>query len=66
MVRKMEKDLWEIRTTLSNRKCRVFFTVWESYLILLHGFIKKDQKTPKEDLSIARKRRDDVLGGDKK
>jgi phage-related protein len=63
LVRKMEHDLWEIRTTLPRRKSRVLFTIWVSYLVLLHGFIKKEQKTPKEDLAVARKRRDDVLNG---
>jgi phage-related protein len=62
-VRKMEPDLWEVRTVLPQRKSRVLFTVWGSFLVLLHGFIKKDQKTPKEDLSLAKKRRDDVFRG---
>lgn len=31
-------------------------------MILLHGFIKKTQKLPKEDFDLAKKRRDLVLG----
>jgi len=63
LVRKMDTDLWEVRTNLPRRKSRVLFTVWGPFMVLLHGFIKKDQKTPQEDLDLARKRRNDVLRG---
>lgn len=57
LVRKLEEDLWEVRVTLDKRIARVLFTVREGALmLLLHGFIKKSQKTPKEDLDLARKR----------
>jgi phage-related protein len=60
-VTKLDKDLWEVRTDLNDRVCRVFFTVTEGVMILLHGIIKKEQKTPKQDLELAKKRRDFVL-----
>lgn len=63
LVRKMEADLWEIRTVLPQRKSRVLFTVSGRSMVLLHGFIKKDQKTPKEDLELARRRRNGVHKG---
>lgn len=45
-VRKMETDLWEVCSHLSGgRIARVFFTVGGSEMALLHGFIKKSQKT---------------------
>lgn len=51
------KGLWEIRTDLSNgRIARVFFCVHDSHMALLHGFIKKTQKTPDKELKIAVKR----------
>jgi phage-related protein len=56
LVRKMEKDLWEVRIHLDGRIARVFFTVHESVMILLHGFIKKSQLTSKEDLKLAKSR----------
>jgi phage-related protein len=57
LVRKLEEDLWEVRVTLDKRIARVLFTVREGVLmLLLHGFIKKSQKTSKEDLDLARKR----------
>ena len=48
------KGLWEIRTNLQNKKiARVMFCVHKGEMILLHGFIKKTQKTPKIELEIA-------------
>jgi phage-related protein len=59
LVRKLEPDLWEIRTRLTNRQiARIFFTVRRNQMALLHGFIKKAQKTPISDLKTARARRD--------
>ena len=55
-VRKLERDLWEVRIRLSDRVARVAFTVQDNVMVLLHGFIKKSQKTPAADLSVARKR----------
>jgi phage-related protein len=34
----------------------VLFTTAGPRMILLHGFIKKSQKTPKDDLELANKR----------
>jgi len=62
-VRKMDKDLWEIRTDLREGICRVFFTVWKKNMVLIHGIIKKSKKTPQQDLELAKKRRDMVLAG---
>ncbi len=62
-VRKLDKDLWEIRTDLQKGISRIFFTVWKKYMVLLHSIIKKTQKTPQQDLDLAKKRRDLVLAG---
>ena len=56
LVRKMEKDLWEIRVHLDGRIARVLFTVSNSKIILLHGFIKKSQATPQPELKLAKDR----------
>lgn len=53
LIRKIQKDLWEVRTTLDSGIARVFFTVEDEYMILLHGFIKKSQKTPQHELKTA-------------
>jgi phage-related protein len=56
LIRKLEADLWEIRSRLPYRIARVIFTVEGDTIVLLHGFIKKSQKTPVEDLQLARQR----------
>lgn len=56
LVRKLETDLWEVRSNLENKIARIIFTVVNSTIILLNGFIKKSKKTPKTDIELARKR----------
>ena len=56
LVRKLDKALWEIRSRLPTRIARVIFTTGECRMILLHGFIKKSQKTPQDDLQLAKTR----------
>lgn len=56
LVRKVDTDLWEVRSQLPNRIARVIFTVQNDHIVLLHGFIKKSQKTPTPDLNTAKKR----------
>jgi len=53
LVRKMDKDLWEVRIHLENRIARVLFTVSNGTIVLLHGFVKKSQATPQPDLKLA-------------
>jgi phage-related protein len=53
LVRKLKSDLWEVRVHLDERIARVVFTVLEGQAVLLHGFIKKSQKTPTTDLGTA-------------
>lgn len=58
-VRKLEADLWEVRIYLTHKQiARIFFTVDGAEMILLHGFIKKSQKTPASDLQLARTRQE--------
>ena len=47
------------------RICRIMFTVCENKMLLLHAFVKKTQKTPKEDMELGKKRRNLILGGGK-
>ena len=53
LVRSLRGGLWEIRIRLVNRIARVVFVVFEGNIVLLHGFIKKQQETPKADLQLA-------------
>jgi phage-related protein len=56
LVRKLEPGLWEKRSSLPSGVARIIFTVKDGAMILLHGFIKKSQKTPLDDLQLARDR----------
>jgi phage-related protein len=56
LVRKLEKNLWEVRTDITDGIARTIFTVVGKQMILLHAFVKKSQKTPKPELEMARKR----------
>ncbi|ADV84976.1 protein of unknown function DUF891 [Terriglobus saanensis SP1PR4] len=55
--RPLKDGLYEVRTNLTGGKiARVLFYIdVQSRMILLHGFIKKTQKTPDEDLDLARR-----------
>ncbi|MFM2344268.1 MAG: hypothetical protein RLZZ210_878 [Pseudomonadota bacterium] len=53
-----KKKIWEMRINLPNRIARVLFTISDNYIILLHGFIKKTNKTPKDDIDLALNRID--------
>ena len=56
LIRKLESGLWEVRSHIAQGVGRVIFTVGEGTMVLLHGFVKKSQKTPTADLATARKR----------
>ena len=56
VVDQIDGDVWEVRTRLSTRIARVLFVLEGNVMVLLHGFIKKERKTPKADLDIAKQR----------
>lgn len=57
LCRPLSAGLWEVRSALtSHRIARILFFVHEGRLGVVHGFIKKTQKTPPDDLALARKR----------
>lgn len=56
IVRKIETGLWEVRSRSVDRIARILFTIQNGRMVLLHGFIKKSNKTPQDDLSLARRR----------
>jgi phage-related protein len=59
--RSLGQGLWEVRSFLSgNRIARVIFCIVREHIVLLHGFEKKTQKTPNEDLALARRRRREI------
>ena len=62
VVRKLDKGLWEVRSRLNKCIARIIFTVENDAMVLLHGFIKKSQKTPKDNLELAKKRAAQLKG----
>jgi phage-related protein len=56
VVRKLGPDLWEVRVRLRTGAARVIFTIEGAEAVLLHGFIKKSQRTPRADLELALRR----------
>ena len=62
LVRKLEPDLWEVRSHISAGIARILFTVQVEHIVLLHGFVKKTIKTPVDDLLLARRRLVQVRG----
>ena len=57
VCRSLGDGLYEVRSNLSGNKiARVLFYVdVEGRMVLLHGFVKKTQKTPLADMELARK-----------
>jgi phage-related protein len=45
----------------SRRIARVLFFVHEDRIGVVHGFVKKTQRTPPDDLALARERMRDML-----
>jgi phage-related protein len=62
LCRSLGAGLWEIRSRLSgNRIARLVFFVAEGRVGVVHGFIKKTQKTPAADLDIAQARLKEMM-----
>ena len=61
VCRPLGQGLWEVRSNLpGNRTGRLLFCVARGQMVLLHAFVKKTQRTPDEDLTLARKRMKEI------
>lgn len=61
LCRSLGHGLWEIRSSLpQGRIARVIFCIHTQQAVLLHGFLKKTQKTPKPDIDVAMRRKREV------
>ena len=61
LCRSLGAGLWEVRSSLTGGRIgRVIFCVSEGHAVLLHGFVKKSQKTPLAELELARRRMKEV------
>jgi phage-related protein len=59
--RSLGHGLWEVRSNLSGgRIARIIFFIRDGEMVLLHGFEKKTQKTPAQDIDLALARKRDV------
>jgi phage-related protein len=59
--RPLGRGLWEVRSDLSGgRIARVIFCIAGGEMVLLHGFEKKSQKTPTQDIELALRRKKDI------
>ena len=56
LIRKLQPDLWEIRSTITDGIARIFFSIYADRIVQLHGFVKKSQKTRPKELALAKRR----------
>jgi phage-related protein len=56
LVEKLDTDLWEVRSHIPDGICRIFFTICQETMVLLHGFVKKSQKIPVKEMKTAKGR----------
>lgn len=61
LVDNVGDGIWEIRSRLGNRIARTLFAIVGQEIVLLHGFLKKSQKTPPAELQLAKKRETQYL-----
>ena len=63
LCRSLGRGLWEVRSTLPSRRiARVLFFLFEEQIAVVHGFIKKTQRTPPDDIALARQRIKEITG----
>jgi phage-related protein len=61
--RPLGHGLWEVRSDLAGgRIARMIFCIVASEMVMLHGFMKKTQKMPPQDIELARKRKQEIDG----
>lgn len=56
-VKHIDSELWELRIKYASDISRIFYFIHiQGKIVLLHGFLKKTQKTPPKEIEIARNR----------
>jgi len=56
-VRHIDGELWELRIKFGSDISRIFYFIpVKNRIVLLHGFVKKTDKTPPGEIETARKR----------
>lgn len=61
VCRPLHGGLWEVRTALTGKRiARTIIFFHEGAAVVVHAFVKKTQKTPPAELTLARERMKDV------
>ncbi len=61
VCRSLGNGLWEVRSSLPGGKiARMIFCLKGNEIYVLHGFVKKTQRTPQQDLALAQRRMKDI------
>jgi phage-related protein len=60
LVGSLGGGLYEVVTSYNRNEYRMLFCMTGGAMILLHGFQKKTQKTPRSELNLAKQRRKEV------
>jgi phage-related protein len=61
LCRSLGAGLWEVRSQLAGgRIARIIFCVHQGRMVLLHGFMKKTQKTQPREIELAAKRMKEI------
>ena len=61
VCRPLGNGLYEVRSNLADGRIgRVLFCIIANEMVMLHGFVKKTQKTPAGDLALAIKRMKEI------
>jgi len=56
------RNLWELRVQVAKSAYRVFyFTHTGQRFVMLHAFLKKTPKTPRQEIAIAERRMEELL-----
>ena len=59
----LEDGIFEFRCQFGGDITRVlYFFYYDEKIVLTNGFVKKTQKTPKEEIQISKERRKDFIG----
>jgi len=62
LCRALGSGMWELRSRLrNNRIARLVFFVGEGRVGVVHGFIKKTQKTPPSEIALAQRRMKEMM-----
>lgn len=65
LCKALEEGIWEVRSTIPDKRiARTLFFIYQGKMCLLHAFIKKTQKTPKDDVELAKKRKAEIIRGE--